>query len=80
MALGPHNYELQDKALLRMEIVDEQMSSVGRAFLGVTMGCARCHDHPFDPIPTSEYYAMAGIFRSTNSMVMGTVANFVGAS
>ena len=60
-----------------MEIVDEQMSSVGRAFLGVTMGCARCHDHPFDPIPTSEYYALAGIFRSTNSMVMGNVANFV---
>ncbi len=77
MALGPHNYELQDKELLRMEIVDEQMSSVGRAFLGVTMGCARCHDHPFDPIPTSEYYALAGIFRSTNSMVMGNVANFV---
>ena len=77
MALGPHNYELQDKELLRMEIVDEQMSSVGRAFLGVTMGCARCHDHPYDPIPTSEYYAMAGIFRSTNSMVMGNVANFV---
>ena len=37
LALGPHNYELQDKALLRMEIVDEQVSAVGRAFLGMTM-------------------------------------------
>ncbi len=77
LALGPHNYELQDKALLRMEIVDEQLSSVGRAFLGVTMGCARCHDHPFDPIPTDEYYSLAGIFRSTNSVVSGNVGNFV---
>ena len=77
LAMGPHNYELQDKALLRMEIVDEQIEAVGRAFLGMTMGCARCHDHPFDPIPTSEYYSMAGIFRSTNSMRPGNVARFV---
>ena len=77
LALGPHNYELQDKALLRMEIVDEQIIAVGRAFLGVTMGCARCHDHPFDPFPTDEYYSLAGIFRSTNSSVPGNVANFI---
>ena len=77
LALGPHNYELQDKALLRMEIVDEQVSAVGRAFLGMTMGCARCHDHPFDPVPTAEYYALAGIFRSTNSSRPGNVANFI---
>lgn len=77
LALGPHNYELQDKALLRMEIVDEQIIAVGRAFLGVTMGCARCHDHPFDPFPTDEYYSLAGIFRSTDSSVPGNVANFI---
>ena len=76
LALGPHNYELQDKELLRMEVVDEQLSTVSRAFLGVTMGCARCHDHPFDPIPIQDYYSMAGIFRSTNSLVPGNVARF----
>lgn len=76
LALGPHNYELQDKELLRMEVVDEQLSAVGRAFMGITMGCARCHDHPFDPIPTKDYYSMAGIFRSTNSLVPGNVASF----
>ena len=76
LALGPHNYELQDKELLRMEVVDEQLSTVGRAFIGVTMGCARCHDHPFDPIPIQDYYSMAGIFRSTNSLVPGNVASF----
>ena len=77
LALGPHNYELQDKALLRMEIVDEQIDAVGRAFLATTLGCARCHDHPFDPVPTSEYYSLAGIFRSTNSSRPGNVANFI---
>ena len=51
LALGPHNYELQDKELLRMEVVDEQLTAVGKAFMGLTMDCARCHDHPFDPIP-----------------------------
>jgi len=76
LALGPHNYELQDKALLRMEVVDEQISAVGRAFLGMTMGCVRCHDHPFDPIPIEEYYSLAGIFRGTNSLVPGNVARF----
>jgi hypothetical protein len=77
LALGPHNYELQDKELLRMEIVDEQIEAVGRAFLGLTMGCARCHDHPFDPVPTKEYYSMAGIFRSTESMKVSNVADFI---
>ena len=61
LALGPHNYELQDKALLRMGVVDEQISAVGRTFLAVTMGCARCHDHPFDPFPTAEYLSLIHI-------------------
>ena len=76
LVLGPHNYELQDKELLRMEVVDEQLSAVGKAFMGLTMDCARCHDHPFDPIPIQDYYSIAGIFRSTNSLVPGNVAGF----
>ena len=47
LMLGAINYELQDKELLRMEVVDEQIETVGRAFLGMTIGCARCHDHKF---------------------------------
>ncbi len=76
LALGSHNYELQDKELLRMEVVDEQLTAVGKAFMGLTMDCARCHDHPFDPISITDYYSMAGIFRSTNSLVPGNVAGF----
>lgn len=76
LMLGPHNYELQDKELLRMEVVDEQINAVSRVFLGLTVSCARCHDHKFDPIPTEDYYALAGIFRSTKSLLPGNVSKF----
>ncbi|MFC1758356.1 DUF1553 domain-containing protein [Planctomycetota bacterium] len=77
LALGPTNYELQDKELLRMEVVDEQLDTIGRSMLGLTVGCARCHDHKFDPISMNDYYAMAGIFRSTKTFTLGNVANFI---
>ena len=76
LMLGAHNYELQDKELLRMEVVDEQINVMGRSMLGMTITCARCHDHKFDPIPTSDYYALAGIFRSSKSLVPGNVSGF----
>lgn len=75
LALGAINYELQDKELLNLEIVDEQIDTVGRSFLGLTLGCARCHDHKFDPIPTTDYYALAGIFVSSESVVHSNVSN-----
>ena len=50
---------------------------IGRAFLGMTIGCARCHDHKFDPIPTRDYYAMAGIFRSTQTLIHDNVSTWV---
>ncbi len=77
LALGPTNYELQDKDLLAMEVVDEQVDTAGRAFLGMTLGCARCHDHKFDPIPTEDYYALAGIFSSTKTLTPGNVSGYV---
>ena len=52
----------------RMEVADEQLDTVGQTFLGLTVGCARCHDHKFEPIPTADYYAMAGIMTSTSVM------------
>ncbi|MEM9480961.1 MAG: DUF1553 domain-containing protein [Verrucomicrobiota bacterium] len=76
LVLGPHNYENQDKALLDLEIADEQMDTIGRAFLGMTIGCARCHDHKFDPIPTRDYYSMAGIFLSTESVRHSNVSKW----
>ena len=56
----------RDKPKLELDVVDEQIDTVGRAFLGLTLGCARCHDHKFDPVPNEDYYALAGIFKSTH--------------
>ena len=62
LSLGPKVLAEPDKVKMEMDIIDEQIDTLGRALLGLTLGCARCHDHKFDPIPTSDYYALAGIF------------------
>jgi hypothetical protein len=54
-----------DKEQLTLDVVDEQIDVLGKAILGLTLGCARCHDHKFDPVPQRDYYALAGIFSST---------------
>ena len=61
---GPINLVNQFKEQLRMDIVDNQIDKVGRVLLGLTLGCARCHDHKFDPITQTEYYALAGIMHN----------------
>ena len=71
LALGPKMLTERDKEKLWMDTADEQIDTTGRAFLGLTLGCARCHDHKFDPISQEDYYALAGIFRSTE-VVTGT--------
>ncbi|MEM6365981.1 MAG: DUF1553 domain-containing protein, partial [Planctomycetota bacterium] len=68
LMLGSKMLSERDKTKLTLDVVDEQIDTVGRAFLGMTLGCARCHDHKFDPIPTEDYYALAGIFRSTQTL------------
>nr|MDQ3331526.1 PSD1 and planctomycete cytochrome C domain-containing protein [Planctomycetota bacterium] len=68
LALGPKVLAEVDAQKMEMDIVDEQLDTVGRVFLGMTFGCARCHDHKFDPISTADYYALAGIFKSTRTM------------
>ena len=65
LSIGPWFEECTDPNKLRLDIIDEQVSTATRAFLALDFGCARCHDHKFDPIPMRDYYALAGIFRST---------------
>lgn len=77
LAIGPKNLDLQDKEMLRMNTVDEQIDTVGRSLLGMTLGCVRCHDHKFDPIPMVDYYALAGIFRSTRTLIRDNVSRLV---
>ena len=68
LSIGPKVLAEVDQPKMRMDIVDEQIDAVGRVFLGLTLGCARCHDHKFDPISTADYYGLAGIFKSTRTM------------
>jgi hypothetical protein len=68
LAIGPKVLAEVDEAKMQFDIVDEQIDTVGRALLGLTLGCARCHDHKFDPIATADYYGLAGIFKSTRTM------------
>jgi hypothetical protein len=68
LVIGPKMLAEQDKDKMIIDIVDEQIDTVSRTMLGLTVGCARCHDHKFDPVSTRDYYALAGIFYSTQSM------------
>lgn len=68
LVIGPKVLLGNDARERRMDVADEQIDTIGRAVLGQTLGCARCHDHKFDPIPTADYYALAGIMTSTQVM------------
>ncbi|MBL8232116.1 MAG: DUF1553 domain-containing protein [Bryobacterales bacterium] len=76
LALGPKLIAEQDKPKMFYDIVDEQIEVVGKSFLGLTLACARCHDHKFDPISTRDYYSLASIFASTKQLAKleGTVS------
>jgi len=68
LSLGPKVLAESDLKKMEMDIIDEQIDTLGRAFMGLTFGCARCHDHKFDPITTADYYGLAGILKSTRTM------------
>ncbi len=65
LALGPKGLNERNRRQFLADLVDEQIDVTTRAVLGLTVACARCHDHKFDPVPTRDYYALAGILRSS---------------
>ena len=67
LALGPKTLSEQNGRQFRLDLVDEQVDVTSRVILGVSVACARCHDHKFDPIPQTDYYAMSGIFENTST-------------
>lgn len=69
LVVGIKNLAERDHKRFRMAMADEQLDTTGRAFLGLTIACAKCHDHKFDLIPTADYYALAGIFLSSEPMM-----------
>ena len=56
-----------DKAKMETDHIDSQMIKIGQTFMGMTLGCVRCHDHKFDPIGVDDYYGIAGMLRSSPS-------------
>ncbi|MCA9041757.1 MAG: DUF1553 domain-containing protein, partial [Planctomycetaceae bacterium] len=68
LSLGPKVLAEVDSMKMQMDIIDEQLDTIGRSLMGLTLGCARCHDHKFDPVGQDDYYALAGIFKSTQTM------------
>jgi hypothetical protein len=67
LALVPKAVDERVRELYLLNVVDEQIDNIGRGVLGLTVSCARCHDHKYDPIPTTDYYALAGILRSSET-------------
>ena len=68
LAIGIKDQGERNPRVFEMELIDEQIDTTTQAFLGLTVACARCHDHKFDPIPTVDYYSLAGIFKSTQTL------------
>lgn len=71
LSFGPKRHNSSGTEF-RMDIADDQIDVVFKATQAMTVSCARCHDHKFDPIPTKDYYALAGIFLSTEPLY-GTI-------
>jgi len=77
LAVGPKPLNGTDPRQFAVDLADEQIDAVSQAFMGMTLSCARCHDHKFDPITQQDYTALAGIFLSTETR-FGTVGGVQG--
>ena len=76
LAIGSKTHNTQNRTQFRVDLADEQIEVTGQAFLGLTIACARCHDHKFDPISQRDYYALSGVFQSTQTCY-GTLPGLV---
>lgn len=71
LTLGTKSLNTRNQEQFRMDTADEQLDVATRGVMALSVACARCHDHKFDPIPTADYYSLVGIFKSTE--VLGGV-------
>jgi hypothetical protein len=75
LAIGPKSLNEMNRRQFAVDLADEQIDATTQAFLGMTVACARCHDHKFDPITQIDYTALAGIFLSTETRYGTTGGN-----
>ncbi|WP_254513023.1 DUF1549 and DUF1553 domain-containing protein [Anatilimnocola floriformis] len=64
LAIGAHDLQNLSYEQFRFDVIDDQIDATTRAILGLSVSCARCHDHKYDPIKMRDYYALAGVFQS----------------
>ncbi len=67
LALGAKGHNERDARKFALDVADEQIDAFSQGMLGLTLACARCHDHKFDPFPIEDYYALAGVFLSSET-------------
>ncbi len=80
LMLGPKMVGEDDPVKQRLDFADEQLATMSRAFLALSVDCARCHDHKFDPIRSADYYAMLGMFTSTKTVLSYRVTSKLNAT
>lgn len=73
LAIGTKPVNIRDANQFRLDVADEQLDTVSQSMLGLTLACARCHDHKFDPFTQRDYYALAGIFASSDPLYGGLI-------
>jgi cytochrome c553 len=67
LALGPKSHNSRDRRQFNLDVADEQIDAISQGMQGMTVACARCHDHKFDPISQADYYALQAVFAATDS-------------
>ena len=80
LMLGPKMVGEDDPVKQKLDFADEQLATTSRAFLALSVDCARCHDHKFDPIRSSDYYSMLGMFTSTKTVLTYRVTSKLNAT
>ncbi len=80
LMLGPKMVGEDDPVKQKLDFADEQLATTSRALMALTVDCARCHDHKFDPIPTQDYYSLLGIFTSTKTVLTYRVTSKLNAT
>ncbi len=76
LTIGAKPLDLQNKVQLMLDHIDEQLNTIGRMTMGISIGCARCHDHSYDPVSQKDYSRMAAIFQNTKAVDFHNISFF----